>query len=252
MQKVNADFFKAKKQKSQKITCLTAYDAPIAHLIESCGIDIILVGDSVGNVVLGFEDTKSVSIDDIKHHFMAVRRAAQNSFIVCDLPLKSLISQEKAFSDAVELIKYGADAIKIEGTANCDLIEKLVKNNISVMGHIGYMPQSDPKPAIKGKTVTEQNDLLNQAILLEKIGAFSIVLELVEQNLAKKISNSIFIPTIGIGSGPHCDGQVLVINDLIGLTIGKVPKFVKQYCNVKEDILRAIKKFKTDVENGNF
>lgn len=252
MSKLSIDFLKQKKFLFQKITCLTAYDTPIASLIDSVGIDIILVGDSVGNVVLGHESTRKVTIDDMRHHLAAVKNGVKNSLIVCDLPLSSLSSEANAFLDAVSLFETGADAVKIEGIEYDTLIKKLVDNNFSVMGHIGFTPQTQEVPCIRGKEENEFNLLLESAKKLEDLGVFSIVLELVDRQAAKVITNSLEIPTIGIGSGPYCDGQVLVIHDLIGLTIGKIPKFVKQYANVKEVILNAIKEFKTDVETGKF
>ena len=225
-----------------KITCLTAYDYPTAKILDDAGIDIILVGDSVGNVMLGHKSTRSVSILDMIHHTKAVSNAVNKALVVADLPFLSVKkSSAAAYKDAVSLIKAGADAVKIEGIKHIGLIKKLIRNNIPVMGHIGYTPQSVNKPHIFGKTPAEKVALVKQAILLDEAGVFSIVLELIDKEAAKRITNSVSASTIGIGSGPYCSGQVMVTPDIIGLTAGKVPSFVRQYADVKKDISEAVK-----------
>ncbi len=249
MSKVTLSSLKEKKAGNKKITCLTAYDAPVASLIDSAGIDIILVGDSVGNVVLGYENTMPVTLADMIHHLKAARRAVNNALLVCDMPLSSFSSGETAVKDALSLFNSGADAVKIEGVGHLDVIKALSEKNVPVMGHLGFTPQSDASPSLKGKDDAALGQLLENAGLLVKAGVFSIVLELVERNAAQTLTQSVPVPTIGIGSGPYCDGQVLVINDVIGLTLGKVPKFARQYADVKSTILSAVKEYKEEVEN---
>ncbi|MFA5104757.1 MAG: 3-methyl-2-oxobutanoate hydroxymethyltransferase [Candidatus Margulisiibacteriota bacterium] len=249
MSKITPDFLKQKKFEHKIITCLTAYDAPIASLIDAAGIDIVLVGDSVGNAVLGYENTLPVTLADMTHHLKAVRRAVKTSLLVCDMPLSSFSSEEAAINDAISLFKAGAEAVKIEGVSHLRAIKELSNKGIPVMGHLGFTPQSDGSPSVKGKTGEGFAELIRCAALLENAGVFAIVLELVERTAAQKLTGSVSVPTIGIGSGPHCDGQVLVINDVVGLTLGKVPKFAKQYADIKEVISSAVKKYKEEVEN---
>ncbi len=252
MSRVTIRSLQAKKSDGKKITCLTAYDATVASLVDAAGVDIVLVGDSVGNAVLGYDNTLPVTLEDMLHHLGAVRRGVKNSLLVCDMPLKSFVSEDTAFNDASALVEAGAEAVKIEGVLHCDIIKGLVARGIPVMGHIGYTPQSDPAPCVKGKTGSAAEMLLSDAQALEKTGIFSLVLELVERSAADRVSRCLSVPTIGIGSGPHCDGQVLVINDVIGLTLGKVPRFARQYADVKEVISSAVRRYIEDVEGVRY
>jgi 3-methyl-2-oxobutanoate hydroxymethyltransferase len=247
MPKVTLPSLLKKKSDGRKITCLTAYDAPVASLIDASGIDIVLVGDSVGNAVLGYNNTLSVTLPDMLHHLKAVRRAVKDALVVCDMPLSSF-EEGTAFEDASALFSAGAEAVKIEGTDHISLIEDLVKKGMPVMGHLGFTPQTDSAPSVKGRSEDSAAELVKNAALLEKAGVFAVVLELVERSAAESLTSSSRVPTIGIGSGPHCDGQVLVINDVIGMTLGKVPRFAKQYADVKSVISSAVRDFRRDVE----
>lgn len=242
------------KSKKQKITCLTAYDAPTAQILDEAGIDIILVGDSVGNVILGYDNTLPVTMTEMIHHTKAVSRKTKHALLVSDMPLESFKSGEHiAYKDAIKLIKdAGAEAVKIEGTNHLKTIKKIVKAGIPVMGHIGYTPQTVSKPRMFGKNEKEMNCLLNSAKKLEGIGVFAIVLELIAPLAAKKITGSISIPTIGIGSGPFCDGQVLVTHDMVGLYCGKTPKFVKQYADLGTMFKKAVADYISDVKMGRY
>lgn len=252
MSKTTPDSLKQKKLEHRKITCLTAYDAPVASLLDAAGIDIVLVGDSVGNAVLGYENTLPVTMSDITHHLKAVRRAVKNALLVCDMPLSSFASEEIAVKDAVSLFGSGAEAVKIEGISHLGVIKELVRRGIPVMGHLGFTPQSESIPSVKGKTGEGLSELMSRAAILEDAGVFSVVLELVDRAAAAELTRSVSVPTIGIGSGPNCDGQVLVINDVIGLTLGRVPKFAKQYADIKDVISAAVKRYKEEVENSSY
>jgi 3-methyl-2-oxobutanoate hydroxymethyltransferase len=217
------------KVNSQKISMLTAYDYPFAKILDEAGVDIILVGDSLGNVVLGYKDTRSVTMDDMFHHTKAVARGVKRSLVVADIPYRSL-----SVKNAKRLVKAGAKAVKIEGLKG---VKTIVKAGIPVMGHLGYLPQTMRKPKVQ-----KSKKLIGEAIKLEEAGAFAIVLEMVDKKLSKAITAAVNIPTIGIGSGPHCDGQVLVTHDLIGLSDWS-PKFVKSKANLKKAAALAIKKW---------
>ncbi len=243
----------AKKQSGGKMTVLTAYDFPTASILDSAGVDIVLVGDSVGNVILGYQNTAPVTIQDMLHHTKAVRRGVKNSFLVADLPFASFSDRAVSLSDALSLLnEAGADAVKIEGIEHIGLIKELVSKGFNVMGHIGYTPQTDDHASMKGKDEQGIQRLLDSAKQLEDAGVFAIVLELVERNAAKKVTDSLKVPTIGIGSGPFCDGQVLVTHDLVGLTQGKVPKFVKQYASLGNEYEKAVKEYIAEVKSGAF
>ncbi|MCX5748671.1 MAG: 3-methyl-2-oxobutanoate hydroxymethyltransferase [Candidatus Saganbacteria bacterium] len=242
-----------KKEKGEKIACLTAYDAPTGKLLEEAGIDIVLVGDSVGNVILGYENTILVTVQEMVHHIKAVKRGVKHSLIVGDMPLSAFEKgEEDAYKNAVLFIEAGAEAVKIEGTEHLELIKKLVSSDIPVMGHIGFTPQSEGIPAVHGKTQAETLQVLEESKLLEDAGVFSIVLELVERNAAKTVTESLKVPTISCGSGPFCDGQVLVTNDIVGLYPGKVPKFVKQYADLGDQFKKAVSTYISEVKEGKF
>ncbi|MEW6713733.1 MAG: 3-methyl-2-oxobutanoate hydroxymethyltransferase [Nitrospirota bacterium] len=251
------DFLKKKKDR-KKITMLTAYDYPFARILDESGIDAILVGDSLGMVVQGLENTLPVTMDEMIYHTKMVARAAKNSMIIGDMPFMSYqTSIEDAKRNAGRFLKEGgAAAVKIEGGAEVlEHIKSMTRSDIPVMAHIGLTPQSIHRMGgykVQGKTAEAAKKLLEEAHAVEDAGAFSLLLEAVPMNLAKKITEELSIPTIGIGAGPHCDGQVLVLHDVIGLFERFVPKFVKQYANLKKDIAVAVKNYKYDVEKGIF
>jgi 3-methyl-2-oxobutanoate hydroxymethyltransferase len=241
-----------------KITCLTAYDYPTARLLDEAGVDVLLVGDSLAMVVLGYESTLPVTLEEMLHHTRAVRRGTHHALLVADMPYGSYHDDPmEAVRHAVRFVKEaGAEAVKIEGgERRMDLIARLVEAEIPVMGHIGLTPQSVNTFGgfrVQGKTEEAGEQLLRDARAVEAAGAFSIVLESIPRELAAKITAELRIPTIGIGAGPDCDGQVLVINDLLGLTIGHQPKFARRYANVGEIISRAAAEYCRDVQQGNF
>ncbi len=232
----------------EPLTVLTAYDANIAGILEEIGIDIILVGDSLGNVVLGYNSTKEVTMQDMIRHTEAVRRGAKNSFVVADMPYESDANEKLAIKNAHLLIGAGANAVKIEGKPK--ICKFLVKNRINVMAHVGLLPQTAKDFKIKGRDDKEAKEIFELALELKKAGCFSIVLELIPVNLARKITNALKIPTIGIGAGPYCDGQVLVINDVLGMY--DKPKFVKRYAALNDEIRKAVREYKKDVKKGKF
>lgn len=246
------------KKKGKKIVMLTAYDAPSARILSECGVDMILVGDSVGNTLLGYESTVPVTMDDVVHHSAAVARARPNALIVGDMPFMSYkVSEEQALENcALMLQEGGSEAVKIEGAGRVvDIVRAVVDSGIPVMGHIGLTPQSIFEFGgyrIQGKTAETAEKLIRQATQLEEAGAFSIVVELVPSDTAKKITESVGIPTIGIGAGPHCDGQVLVLHDMLGLFQDFKPKFVKRYANIREVIENAVKEYSAEVREGKF
>ncbi|AEX85490.1 3-methyl-2-oxobutanoate hydroxymethyltransferase [Marinitoga piezophila KA3] len=248
-------FLKMKK-KQEKIVMITAYDYFSAKIAEAANVDMILVGDSASNVMLGNNDTIKIGMEEMIIFVKAVKKGAPNTFIIGDMPFLSYqVSDSEAIKNAGLLLKAGADAIKLEGGLNVvPLIKKMVDFGIPVMGHIGFTPQSYKQIGItsKGKTQTEEEVLLNSAKALENSGAFSIVLEMVTEPVAKKISEELAIPTIGIGSGRFCDGQVLVWHDLLGLNNEFEPKFLKKYLNGFELFKEAIENYSSEVKNGKF
>lgn len=243
---------------AQKITCLTAYDFPTARLLDDAGVDILLVGDSLGMVVLGYENTLPVSAEEMLHHVKAARRGARRALLVADMPYGTFhVSAEETVRSALRLIKEGgAEAVKIEGgEKRFEIIARLVEAEIPVMGHIGLTPQSVLELGgfrVQGKTAEAADRLLRDAHAVQAAGAFSVVLESVPRELAARITRELRIPTIGIGAGPECDGQVLVLHDLIGLSLNGSPKFARQYANVGEQISRAAREFCEDVRGGSF
>lgn len=243
---------------SQKITCLTAYDYPTARLLDQTGVDILLVGDSLGMVVLGYENTLPVTLEEMLHHTRAVRRGVERALVVADMPYGSYHAEiAESLRNAMRFVKEaGAEAVKIEGgERRLELIARLVEVEIPVMGHIGLTPQSVHALGgfkVQGKTVEAAEQLLRDARAVEAAGAFSIVLESVPRELAARITQELRIPTIGIGAGPECDGQVLVLHDLLGLTFGSLPKFARRYANLAEVIARAASEFSEDVRSGRF
>ena len=243
------------KKSGKKITMLTAYDCLLAQILDEAGIDILLVGDSVGNVILGYENTIPVTMGDIIHHTKAVSKGVKNALVVSDMPFMSYFSAEEALKNSGRLIRAGAEAVKLEGgLAFEDKIRTLTEAGIPVMGHIGLMPQSIHKMGgykVQGKTPEEAKKIMKDAKAVERAGAFSIILEGLPSDLAKNITVELKVPTIGCGAGVHCDGQVLVTHDLLGF-YDFVPRFVKRYANLREIILDASRKYKGEVEGGAF
>lgn len=247
-----------RKRNHEKITSLTAYDFPMARLVDEAGTDFILVGDSLANVVLGYETTLEVTLDDVIFCTRAVRRAVKRALVVGDMPFGSYhTSVERALDSAVRLIKEGgAEAVKLEGgQKRAYLIEKIVDNEIPVMGHIGLTPQSINRMGgykVQGKTLETANQLIEDALALEKAGVFAIVLEGVPGEIARAITERVKVPTIGIGAGVDCDGQILVISDVLGLNFGHQPRFVRQYVDLKSVIGKALETYVQDIRTGNF
>ncbi len=256
MAKITIRTIKEKKLKGEKITALTAYDYPTAKILDSMGIDIILVGDSLGNVVLGYESTLPVTMEEMLHHTRAVKRGIKNALLVGDMPFLSYQqSIEEGIRNAGLFIKAGAEAVKIEGGRQfIPLVEKLTQLGIPVMGHIGLTPQwihSFGGYRIQGRTARDALTLLEDAVLLEEAGIFSLVLEGVPVQLAKLITENVSIPTIGIGAGPYCDGQILVFHDLFGLG-DYIPKHAKVIVDLKEIISEGVRKYIEEVNSGVF
>ena len=258
MSKFTINDFLEKKKEGKKITMLTAYDYPFARIVDEAGIDAILVGDSLGMVVQGLENTLPVTMDEMIYHTKMVTRAVKDAMVIGDMPF---MSYQTGISEAVKnagrfLKEAGASAVKIEGGAEiAEHIRALTKSDIPVMAHIGLTPQSVHRMGgykVQGKTEGAAKKLIEEAHIVEDAGAFSLLLEAIPMGLAKRITEELSIPTIGIGAGPHCDGQILVLHDVIGLFERFVPKFVKQYANVKEDTLKAIKTYREEIEKGIF
>lgn len=247
-----------RKEQGKKITMLTSYDLPFAEIVDEAGIDMILVGDSLGVVVQGMENTLSVTMDEMIYHTSIVSRGVKNAVVIGDMPFMSYQTGiEDAIRNAGRFLQEGrAAGVKLEGrTAVLDRIEAFTRWDIPVMGHIGLTPQSIHKMGgfrVQGKDEGEAERLLSDAKRIEEAGAFSIILEGIPMRLAKDITQELSIPTIGIGAGPYCDGQVLVIYDMLGLFDRFVPKFVRRYADIKGESLKAIKRFKEDVEEGRF
>ena len=240
-----------KKNKS-KIICLTAYSKKIASILDN-HCDIILVGDSLGSVLYNFKSTKEVTLETMINHSRSVRLGVQKSLMIVDMPYNTYRNPGEALRNAkIVKKKTKCDGVKLEGGKKIiQIVKTLTKNNIPVMGHVGILPQTDKKFSFKGKKTRESKRILNDTKLLEKAGAFSIVLECVETKLSKKVTNQIKIPTIGIGSSSNCDGQVLVIDDLIGMSDSNF-KFVKKYVDVSKIIDRAVKKYKLEAKRKQF
>ena len=257
-EKVSAPSLRSSKQRGERLVCLTAYDYPTARLVDEAGIDVILVGDSLGNVVLGYGNTVPVTLDEILIHLKAVRRAVQRALLVADMPYGSFhVGEDEAVKNALRLVKEGgAEAIKLEGGhKRVPLVKRLVDEEISVMGHIGLTPQSINQLGayrVQGKTPKAAQQLINDARALEDAGAFAVVLEVVPREIARMITESISIPTIGIGAGSHCDIQVLVLHDMLGLSFGKQARFVRPYANLRDVITDAVSRYAEDVRNGTY
>jgi len=245
-------------QDSTKITCLTAYDYPTARLLDEAGVEVLLVGDSLGMVMLGYETTLPVTVDEMLHHTRAVRKGTRRALVVADMPFGSYHAEiSESVRNAVRFVKEaGAEAVKVEGgERRLELIARLTESEIPVMGHVGLTPQSLHAMGgfkVQGKTPDAAEQLVRDARAVEAAGAFAIVLEGIPRELAALITRELRIPTIGIGAGPECDGQILVINDLLGLTFGPVPKFARQYANLSEIISSTAREYCADVRRGSF
>lgn len=245
------------KRDGRKIAVATAYDALFARIVEQAGIDVILVGDSLGVVVQGKPNTLAVTMEDMLYHTKLVAGAVQRSLVIGDMPFLSYqVSQEEAVRNAGRFLQVGAHAVKLEGgAAVADRVTAMAKVGIPVIGHLGMMPQSVQQYGgyrVQGKGKDRAQQLMEDARALEAAGAAGIVLEAIPAGLAKTVTEALTIPTIGIGAGPHCDGQVLVLYDLLGLFDEFVPKFVKPYGQLKVDALQALRRYKDDVEKGVF
>ena len=249
---------KKRKQTGPRLTMLTAYDYSFAGIIDSMGIDMILVGDSLGMVMLGYDSTVPVTMEEMLHHCKAVNRAVKNAMVIGDMPFMSYqISEDEAVRNAGRFLKEaGCDAVKLEGGSSVSpVIKKIVSAGIPVMGHVGLTPQTASSLGgfkVQGRDMKEAERIFEDALAVSEAGAFSLVLECVPTELAGLITESVDIPTIGIGAGPKCDGQVLVTHDMLGLFEKFTPSFVKKYCNLAPQIKEALSHYKEQVEAGEF
>ncbi|MFH1837751.1 MAG: 3-methyl-2-oxobutanoate hydroxymethyltransferase [Candidatus Omnitrophota bacterium] len=250
--------FRKKKEKGEKITMLTAFDCPLANIIDEAGIDAVLVGDSLGMVALGYASTIEVTMEEMIHHARAVRKGVKRAFLIGDMPFMSYqVSDEDAVHNAGRFLKEaGCEAVKVEGSGKMkERVEAIVGSGIPVLGHIGLTPQSINITGgykVQGKDDVSAKKLIKDAVELEKAGCFALVLECVPKDLAKKITEQLNIPTIGIGAGVFCDGQVLVTHDVIGYFDKFTPKFVKKYADVSAIIKTAVETFKSETISGAF
>jgi 3-methyl-2-oxobutanoate hydroxymethyltransferase len=246
------------KKQGKRISCLTAYDALIARILDDAGIDLILVGDSLGNIVQGHETTIPVTLDDIIYHTKAVVKGVQRALVVADMPFMSYqVSPEEAFRNAGRLMKEaGASAVKVEGGHRvCEAVRRMTEAGIPVMAHLGLTPQSINQFGsyrARGQNTEEAEEMMRDAKELEEAGAFAVVLEKIPMQLAQKITESLTIPTIGIGAGPHCDGQILVYSDMLGLTVDFSPRFVRRYDSLHERVDDSVSRYIQDIQSGNF
>ena len=246
------DFLMSKKQTHQKITMLTCYDYPTALLEDKAGIDIIFVADSVGTNVLGYESATEVTMENMIHHLKAVRRGVTHAYLLVDMPYKSYDTPKSALENATTFLSHGADGVKLEGWSEKEeVIKILAENNIEVCAHIGYNPQIHSRAWTHGVTFSKAKALIQSALTLENAGAKMIVLEMVSEEVSKIITEKLSIPTIGIGAGKFCDGQVLVINDMLGITALDL-RHAKKYQNYQNLTFQAICQYKEEVENGVF
>jgi len=256
--KVTISTIRDMKVKGEKITMLTAYDYSTALVVDEAGIDMILIGDSLGNVMLGYDSTIPVTMEDMIHHTKAVTRASEHAMVIADMPFMSYQgSQDDAIANAGRFLKEAAaHGIKLEGGREmADVVRRIVSAGIPVMGHLGLTPQSVHQLGgykVQGKQKEAAERMIEDAKILEEAGAFSIVLECVPEKLAEEITDSLTIPTIGIGAGIHCDGQVLVVNDMLGMFEKFTPKFVKKYANLNADMKKAISQYIDEVKSEAF
>jgi 3-methyl-2-oxobutanoate hydroxymethyltransferase len=248
----------AQKRRGERVTMLTAYDTPTARILDEAGIDVLLVGDSVGMVVLGRESTLPMTMDEMVHHTAAVSRGASRALVVADMPFLSYhVSSEEAVRNAGRFVQQaGAAAVKLEGgRRRLSSIHAVLDADIPVMGHLGLTPQSMHRMGgfkVQGKTIDAAEELLEDARTLDEAGVFALVLEGIPAELGQAVTREVRCPTIGIGAGPHCDGQVLVLHDMLGLTYGPVPRFVRRYADLRGEISSAVTRFADDVRAGTF
>lgn len=247
----NADQIKAMKTQSKKIAMITAYDYPTAQLLDKVDMDIILVGDTLAMVVLGYENTQAVTMEDMIRHTQAVARGNDTAMITGDLPYKTYEEPDQAVKNARRLYNVGANAVKIEGDKP-EIVKAILAENIPVMGHIGLTPQTMTKFKVQGRDPKSIDRLTSEASDLENAGCFSIVLECIPKWLGKSITERLEIPTIGIGAGVHCDGQVLVMHDMLGLFDRFKPTFVKQYVDIGAEMIKAFEQYIREVKDGTF
>jgi 3-methyl-2-oxobutanoate hydroxymethyltransferase len=256
--KVYLPAIRAAKEKGEKLVCLTAYDYPTARIVDEAGIDIILVGDSMGNVIHGYGNTIPVSLEEIVSACIAVKRGTERAMVIADMPFGTYhVNEDDSVRNALRLMKYGgAEGVKLEGGRNrVDLVKRLVSEEIPVVAHIGLTPQSVYKMGgyrVQGRTAEQAKQLIEDAKMLEDAGAFAIVLELVPREVAAMITKELKISTIGIGAGVDCDIQVLVLHDLVGMTFGRQPRFVRQYVNLRNVMTDAIQTWAKDVKSGAY
>ena len=256
--KVYLPAIRAAKENGEKLVCLTAYDYPTARIVDEAGVDMILVGDSMGNVIHGYGNTIPVSLDEITSACIAVKRGTERAMVIADMPFGTYhVNEDESVKNALRLMKYGgAEAVKLEGGRNrVELVQRLVNEEIPVVAHIGLTPQSVYKMVVyrvKGRTAEQAKRLIEDFKMLEEAGAFAIVLELVPREVAKMMTNELKISTIGIGAGLDCDIQVLVLHDLVGMTFGRQPRFVRQYANVRNVMTEAIQNWTKDVKSGAY
>ena len=257
-ERITVSYFMQAKREGRPVTMLTAYDFPMARLVDAAGIDSILVGDSLGNVVLGYGSTIPVTMDDMVHHVKAVTRGVQRALVVADMPFLSYhLSREESVRNAGRMLQEGgAQAVKLEGGQEvAEAIKAMVTAGIPVVGHLGLTPQSVLTMGgykVQGKDEAAARKLLDDARAVQEAGAFALVLECVPTPLARLVTEKLDITTIGIGAGPYCDGQVLVTHDLLGLYGGNSPKFVKRYANLNEDIMKALQSYGEEVGSRSF
>jgi len=256
--KVYLPAIRAAKERGEKLVCLTAYDYPTARIVDEAGVDMILVGDSMGNVIHGYGNTIPVSLEEITSACIAVKRGTERAMVIADMPFGTYhVSENESVKNALRLMKYGgAEAVKLEGGRNrVDLVKRLVDEEIPVVAHIGLTPQSVYKMGgyrVQGRTAEQAKRLIEDAKLLEEAGAFAIVLELVPREVAAIMTKELSISTIGIGAGAECDIQVLVLHDLVGMTFGRQPRFVRRYADVGQVMSDAIKNWSADVKSGAY
>ncbi|MCY7345011.1 MAG: 3-methyl-2-oxobutanoate hydroxymethyltransferase [Pyrinomonadaceae bacterium] len=257
-EKVYLPAIRAAKDNGEKLVCLTAYDYPTARIVDEAGVDMILVGDSIGNVIHGYGNTIPVTLDEIVTALISVKRATERAMVIADMPYGTYhVSEDESVRNALKLMKYGgAEAVKLEGGRNrVELVKRLVNEEIPVIAHIGLTPQSVYKLGgyrVQGRTAEAAKRLIEDAKMLEDAGAFGIVLELVPREVAAIITKNLEISTIGIGAGAECDIQVLVLHDLVGMTFGRQPRFVRQYSSVRDVMTEAIQNWTNDVKSGAY
>jgi len=258
VKRITTHILQEMKARGEKISMLTAYDYSMATILDDAGLDVLLVGDSASNVMAGHETTLPITLDQMIYHAQSVVRGANRAFVVVDLPFGSYQGNSKeALNSAIRIMKEsGAHGVKLEGGAEVvESIQRIITAGIPVMGHLGLTPQSIYKfgtYTVRAKDEAEADKLKTDALLLQEAGCFGVVLEKIPAKLAKEVSESVHIPVIGIGAGPHCDGQVLVVNDMIGLTKGFCPRFLRQYLNLYDGILNAAQEYIRDVKSNDF